>query len=437
MPDSPPGPAPVVEAPVVGVAAAPVELPLQWSVSAHARRLFFLALAGLGLAVVTRRAELVAFAVPALVLLGGWRAPRPAAVRLTFRPSAGRVYEGEQVALDVKVEGHEGHGVDLLLHPFEGFQAVEGTTGTEPGHKVLAFQVDRWGRRPPGVLELVMWDRWRMFECHSVTQLPRTVCYPRPAQHSKALARGRLATRSGDHVARAAGEGAEFMGVRQYAPGDRQRSINWPATTRRGRLQVNTFAAERSQDIVVIVDATSEVGRPGSTSVDRSVRGALGVARTYLEARDRVGLVVSAERLLWLSPGMGKRQFFRLMEAMFQIVPGWSPVGDVTRVPRPALPPGASVVAFSPLLDADFVETLRDVRQRNFSVVVVDVLNREPGGGVSRLDRLARRVWRMEREALIFSLGELGISVVPWDGEEPLALPLPPRYVRPAARSRG
>ena len=41
---SPPRPAPLV-----GVAAASIELHLAWGVSAHARRLFYLALAGLGL----------------------------------------------------------------------------------------------------------------------------------------------------------------------------------------------------------------------------------------------------------------------------------------------------------------------------------------------------------------------------------------------------
>jgi len=232
-----------------------------------------------------------------------------------------------------------------------------------------------------------------------------------------------------------AGEGVEFVGVRQYATGDRQRSINWAATTRRGRLQVNTFAAERSQDVVLIVDAGSEVGRPGSTSVDKSLRGALGLARAYLDARDRVGFVAVGQRLLWLAPGMGNRQFFRITETILEVQPGSSPYVDITRLPRAAVAPGAAVVAFSPLLDEQVVEALRDLRQRNFAVVVVDVLNVELGGKGSRLDRLARRVWYMEREALMFSLSQLGVPVVAWDGEAPLALPAQ-RRSRQVAGSR-
>ena len=117
------------------------------------------------------------------------------------------------------------------------------------------------------------------------------------------------------------------------------------------------------------------------------------------------------------------------------VVPGWSPDEGITRVPRAALP-GASVIAFSPLLDAEFVEVLRDLRQRGFPVVVVDVLNVELGGRGSKLDRLARRIWHMERQALIFSLGELGATVVAWEGEGPVPLP-GRRHNRQAVRGRG
>jgi uncharacterized protein (DUF58 family) len=355
------------------------------------------------------------------------------------------VYEGEQILVTVKVEGHDKGGVEVLLHAAPGVQSLGGAHvgvadsmppgSTAPGTTVVGVQVDCWGRRPPGVLELVMWDRFRLFECRTFLVPPEVVCYPRPAQHRGAPALGRLASRSGDHPARAAGEGVEFIGVRQYAPGDRQRSINWAATTRRGRLQVNTFASERSQDVVVIVDASWDVGSLGSSSLDSSWRGALGVARTYLGARDRVGAVFFGKYLDWLPPGMGNRQFVRLMGAMLEVVPGFSSDQDIDRVPRAALPSGASVIAFSPLLDTRFVETLRDLRERRFSVVVVDVLNLVPWAGRARSDRIVQRLWRMERQALMFSLVELGIPVVAWDGVEPLALPLQ-RRARQVAWSR-
>jgi uncharacterized protein (DUF58 family) len=100
------------------------------------------------------------------------------------------------------------------------------------------------------------------------------------------------------------------------------------------------------------------------------------------------------------------------------------------------LPPGALVVVFSPLLDQRFVEALRDMRERGFSMLVVDVLNTEPPARRRTEDRLARRLWRMEQDAIRFSLRELGVPVVHWDGEEPLDLPLAAHTRRPMAARR-
>jgi len=49
---------------------------------------------------------------------------------------------------------------------------------------------------------------------------------------------------------------------------------------------------------------------------------------------------------------------------------------------------------------------------------------------------MARRIWRMEQEAIRFSLRELGVSVVHWDGEESLDLPLAAHTRRPMAARR-
>jgi uncharacterized protein (DUF58 family) len=88
-------------------------------------------------------------------------------------------------------------------------------------------------------------------------------------------------------------------------------------------------------------------------------------------------------------------------------------------------------VAFSPLLDQRFVEALRDMRERGFTVLAVDVLNAEPPGRHDAADRLARKLWRMEQQAIRFSLRELGVPVVHWDGAQSLDLPLAPWTRRP------
>ena len=144
----------------------------------------------------------------------------------------------------------------------------------------------------------------------------------------------------------------------------------------------------------------------------------------------------------WLVPGLGRRQVYRIIDSMLASprsvgrTGGWARGASFRRLPRAALPPGALVVIFSPLLDQRFVESLRDMRERGFTMLVVDVLNAEPPARRRSADRMARRIWRMEQEAIRFSLRELGIPVVHWDGEQSLDLPLAGHARRPLAARR-
>jgi len=69
------------------------------------------------------------------------------------------------------------------------------------------------------------------------------------------------------------------------------------------------------------------------------------------------------------------------------------------------------------------------MRERGLTMLVVDVLNAEPPVRPRSTDRMARRIWQMEQEAIRFSLRELGVPVVHWDGIGSLDLPLA-RYTR-------
>jgi uncharacterized protein (DUF58 family) len=451
----------MTQAPAAGVVTRHV--PVRWRLSRHSRRLLTLAIAGLLLALLNRRPELVGVAAPALLLLGagGLRAgqPRPPRVAVRISPGSTRLFEGEPGWLDLAVDDLAGYDLRWDFHPGKGIEpasAVTVTAGDAAGAARFAFTVPRWGKRQAGTAELMLHDRWRLAEGRATVTLPSLDAFPRPGTQEAVVTLSRLPNRLGEHAARTQGEGAEFFGLREYVPGDRQRQINWPASTRRGRLMVSTHPAERSQDVVLLVDATSDVGKPGTSALDFGLRGASATARAYLERRDRVGVITYQwGGARWLAPSLGRRQVYKIIDTMLQADASWSRGSSFARLPRAALPPGALVVAFSPLLDQRFVESLRDLRERGFSLVVVDVLNVSPPGprlpvlglpvsslpagrlaatglaAVGGVDEMARRLWQMEQQAIRFSLRELGVPVVHWNGIEPLDLPLAPYSRRP------
>jgi len=418
-------------------ATAPRQVRTQWWMSAHARRLITLALAALITAVITRRPEFAGIAAPAVLLLAARRPEQPAQLSVGVRTSATRLSEGETADLEVTVTGYGDHSVDLTVHP--RYAVVPEAGGSAPGREsTLPFRVDRWGRRSLGLLEITLWDRWRLTQGRAMVELPTVDCYPRPAAQQSRMVLSRLPSRLGEHASRSPGEGVEFTGVREFVPGDRQRRVNWPATTRRGRLQLNTFAAERTQNVVIVADTSADVGEPGATPVDLALRGSAGAARVYLAVRDRVGFVIYQRSVRWIAPGFGARHYYRIMDLMLAD-PGLAEVrtreAGITRLPRAALPPGSLILVFSPLLDRRLVETLRDLRERGFSILIIDVLNAEPSDRRDSFGGLALRIWRMEQQAIRFSLRELGIPLVYWDGEQSLDEPLAP-YTRRVMVSR-
>jgi uncharacterized protein (DUF58 family) len=418
------------------------EFELHWRSSRHARRLLTLSLAGVVIALIARRPEFAGVAAPALLLLAAGRArERPARIILRVRLSAAQAFERETVALEVQAEGHGDRQVRWTLYP--GAEIDPGDVIAADGAQArFMLAAQRWGRRRIGTMGVVVRDRWRLAEGHLSVSLPVLDCYPGPVDQQITVVLRRLPNRFGEHAARSPGEGIEFFGVRQYLPGDRQRSINWPASTRRGRLQVNTFAAERSQDVVLLADASSDVGEPGSSAHDLALRGATAAARAYLEGRDRVGVITYQwGGVSWLTPRLGRRQLYRIIVSMMTSRPltttaSWAHGARFGRLPRAALPPGALVVVFSPLLDQRFIESLRNIRERGFTMLVVDVLNAEPPAPRRSENRMAGQIWQMEQEAIRFSLRELGVPVVQWDGVGSLDLPLAGYSRRPLAARR-
>ncbi|MGN6790864.1 MAG: DUF58 domain-containing protein [Streptosporangiaceae bacterium] len=417
-------------------------VPVRWRLSGLARGLVTLALGALVLAVITRRAEFAGIAAPALLLLTPRHASRPAAVGVTLTAVAGQVTETEQSTVLAKISGHGDATLQVRLHPAAWIAAGNAALGNDGWYR-LPFRAERWGLRAVGMLEVVLHDRWGLAEGRVIIELPPVTCLPLPARLESLVVLSKLPVRLGEHAARATGEGVEFAGVREFVPGDRQRRINWPATTRRGTLQLNTFAAERAQVTVILMDVSTDVGTVGTSTSDLAVRATAGIAAAYLAARDRVGLISFGRQLRWITPSPGRRQADRIMTMITVDYGDGEPLAAVTRLPSAALPPGALIVVVSPLLSLRLVEALRELRERGFATIVLDVLCTQPEirtGWIGSRDRamagLARRLWRMEQDAIRFSLRELGIPVTTWDGHSSLDEPFAP-YSRRVMVNRG
>ena len=396
---------------------------MRWRPAALTARVGTVGLLGLAAAVVLARPALLLVATPSLVALALLlqRGDRPEEVRVKLELAQQRCFEGDDVGLRVRVDAPAALGEVNVSLALPSALEVAG-----PAHDRRFFtrtvaldwtiRPRRWGRHAVGPVLVTVRSTGLGWSATASTTLPAITVFP-PRLHSRDLAvPPHLRAWIGVHVGRRPGSGLEFTGLREYTPGDPVRRVNWPVSSRLRSLMVNEYAVEHAADVVTFVDTTSDVRIGGSSTLENAVRGAAGVAQAYLRQGDRVGVVGFGAVLRWLPPDVGNRQYYRLIDhVLASTVPTGYVPPELSRLPRPALPPGCLVFLFSPLLDARVIEAIGDLRQRGHPVVVVDVLPGEPPAMPSAPEQLALRIWRLDRAATMHGLREMGAVVLPWD----------------------
>jgi uncharacterized protein (DUF58 family) len=118
--------------------------------------------------------------------------------------------------------------------------------------------------------------------------------------------------RAGLRIERYKGDGTEFDSLKEYAPGDDHRSVDWKATARHKKLVARQFRAERNHQVVIAVDTGHLMSEPlaGIPKVDHAINAALLLAYVSLRAGDRVGLATFDSRFgLYVEPKGGLRGF--------------------------------------------------------------------------------------------------------------------------------
>lgn len=399
---------------------------LEWVSGATARRAVLLTGVAVAVAFWFDRPALLAVATVPVALLVLTRAGgRPAAAEVTITHPP-RCFEQERVPVTITVRTDGAVGmIEGVLRPGPGMQIVGEPRAYSVDADHVSWTVDvaarRWGSRTVGCLEVQARDRSRLGTA-SLWIWPEQELrvYPSPPPMHRLAAVPVRVDRTGDHVAVSEGSGVEFASVRTFTSGDRPRAVNWPVSTRRGRLYVTTRSAERAVDVVLVVDVLVDAGPPGRSSCDLALRGCAGTAQAVLRAHDRAGLIAVGGRLQWLRPDLAERQFYRIADAILAAADAFSYLDpDVDRIPYSGLPAGARVICFSPLLDTRGVTAIHRLRARGHPVTVVDVCTSEPVPRTAA-DDLAVRLWRLDRLATRRRLSAEGIPVLAWDGTKAL-----------------
>jgi uncharacterized protein (DUF58 family) len=386
----------------------------------------------LAAALIGSRGQLVAFAAPllgALVSLHWQR--QPPSVQVHAEPALVRCFEDEEVRLTVWATANDGTPVDVSVSTDAGasFEVAEGSSGRTE----VVLSATRWGRYPITVRVQIAARGGLLMGQAGAVEVAEVFVFPVAPAQSTAMPRTELLDRLGSHMTRHVGRGVEYGGIRAYVPGDQLRTVNWPVSARRGSLHVTERLSERAADVVVLVDTYDQPPGPATEATERTVRGAVQVVQSALRSGDRAGVVALGGTPRWLAADIGRRQFYRVLDAMLGAGDGHETTTG-TLAPRAAIPPGAIVVAFSTLLDTDFALALIDLCRRGHVVVAVDVLEGSPFDDLD--DPLIARMWSMQRAFMYRDMRTIGVDVVSWsvDGTLDQVMHLVPRRRRVSGR---
>jgi uncharacterized protein (DUF58 family) len=388
-----------------------LEVEFRWGASRLTETLATCSAVAIGLALASSRWQLMVFAAPMLgVLCSIGRQPHTPRTHLCVHAESGGFFEEERIRLGIWVETDSNNAaVELALSAVTGMtmEVVE----QDSDRLTVMCAAERWGRYPIRA-RLTATVRGGLIAGTATLDAVQLYVFPVAPARSTAIPRTKLPDRIGTHVGRRVGSGVEYADIRAYMPGDPLRAVNWPVSARRRSLHVTDRLSEQAADVVVLLDTYPQPPGPATEAAEHTVRGAMQVVQTALRRGDRAGIVALGDRQTrWLAPDIGRRQFYRVLDATLGAGTGFQS-SDGSLAPRPALPPGAIVIAFSTLLNTHFAAALIDLRKHGHVVVTVDVLRGTPAS--DDRDPLVDRIWSLERSFLYRNLRTIGIDVVPW-----------------------
>lgn len=158
---------------------------------------------------------------------------------------------------------------------------------------------------------------------HSLGQPQSVKVYPSfiMLRHYELLAISRRLTDIGIKRVRRPGNNTEMEQIRDYVVGDDFRTINWKATARRGSLMVNEYEAERSQQVISVIDegrAMQQTSR-GLTLLDSAINTSLVLSYVAMSRDDKAGLITFGSKVSsFIPPRRQSGQLSLLLEGLYR-----------------------------------------------------------------------------------------------------------------------
>ncbi len=131
-------------------------------------------------------------------------------------------------------------------------------------------------------------------------------------------------TLAGEYLSVFKGRGMEFAEVREYAPGDDVRSIDWNVTARTGRPHVRRYSEERELTVAIACDLSASQSFGSGERLKKEIAAELGavLALSALQNQDKAGLFIFTDRVeAHIPPKKGRRHVLHIIREILAFEP--------------------------------------------------------------------------------------------------------------------
>ncbi len=180
---------------------------------------------------------------------------------------------------------------------------------------------------------------------------------------------------AGEYESAFKGQGMQFDEVREYAPGDDIRSIDWNVTARMGKPYIKRFVEEREQVVMLVVDTSGSVdfGTIERTKNSLAAEFCAVLAYSAIKNGDKVGLITFSDKVdKYIPPRKGAQHVLRIIrELLFDNKPGGrTDIGEALEYMARVQRKKATAFIVSDFAGGDVSKQLRLVSKRHDLIAV-------------------------------------------------------------------
>lgn len=350
----------------------------------------------------------VVYVLTGTYLLARWRTRRALPRLQVSRRFTDHIFHGETARIEVEVANRAWWPVPWLRYE----EAPPGLLSSSTAlRQVIALRPkERWrfgydvvgqqrGYYPIGPGRLTTGDLFGLSQTEGLYEEPRHLTvYPRVVP----LAHIGLTSQAPHGVIKSAhpifADPTRIGGVREYAPGDPLRSIDWKTSARAGSLHVKKYEPAISLTAVIFLDMhrAAYTRALQASASEWAVVVAASVANYLSSQRQAVGLASNGADSLsgatrWrIPPRTGRAHLMKLLEWLARVqLAEAGPLADWLPTATADLPWGATVVAVTPTGDEALCRALHRLRRAGLNPVLLVV---EPYARFGIVQERARRL---------------------------------------------